>query len=79
MSRKAGTNKYPVRNELELRFPMADGTVRRAIIRDTVVVEDPLLKLVRAKLVSIKTGDEFAADVTDRQIKDDLIKVNIQI
>ena len=76
---KAGTNKYPCRNELITRYPMADGTVRTVIVRDSVVIEDPYLKLVRAKLLSIRTGKEFGADVTPRAIKDVLVKQNIQI
>ena len=76
---KAGTNKIPCRNELVLRFPMADGTTRTVIVRDTLVPFDPYLKLVRAKLLSIRTGEEFGADVTSRALKDALIKQNIQI
>ena len=76
---KAGTNKEPCRNELILRFPIDDGQTRTLIIRDTIVTEDPYLKLVRAKLLSIKTGREFGAELTDRSIKDALIKQNIQI
>ena len=58
---------------------MADGSVRTVIVRDTLVPFDPYLKLVRAKLLTIKTGDEFGADVTSRTLKDALIKQNIQI
>ena len=76
---RAGTNKYAVRTEMFFRMPLTDGTIRTFIIRDSVAVEDPYLKLVRAKLYSILTGEEFAANLTDRKIKDDLIKVNIQI
>ena len=76
---RAGTNKYPVRNELFFRVPLKDGSIRTIIIRDQLVVEDPYLKLVRAKLSAIQTGNEFAANLTSRTIKDDLIKVNIQI
>ena len=76
---KAATNKVPVRNELVISFPLADGTIRRAIIRDKIVVEDPYLKLVRAKLFSIQQNDEFAAELTTRKIKDALIKQHIQI
>ena len=76
---KAGTNRYPCRNELITRYPMADGSVRVIIVRDTIVVEDPYLKLVKAKLLSIKTGGEFGAEITSRAIKDALIKQNIQI
>lgn len=76
---KAGTNKTPCRSELLTRFPMADGTVRTIIVRDSIVVEDPYLKLVRAKFLSIRTGKEFGADVTPRSIKDVLVKQNIQI
>lgn len=76
---KAATNKIPVRNEVIIRFPLADGTIRTAIIRDKIVVEDPYLKLVRAKLHSIKVNSDFAAELTTRKIKDALIKQNIQI
>lgn len=61
------------------RLPMQGGEFRTFIIRDGLVVEDPYLKLVRARLAEIKTGDEYAAEVTTRTLKDDLIKVNIQI
>ena len=76
---KAATNKVPVRNEVVIRFPLADGTIRTAIVRDKIVIEDPYLKLVRAKLYSIKANDDFAAELTTRKIKDALIKQNIQI
>ena len=76
---KAATNKVPVRNELIVSFPLADGTIRRAIIRDKIVVEDPYLKLVKAKLYSIKANDDFTAELTSREIKNALIKQNIQI
>ena len=76
---KAGTNKKPVRNELYLNYPLDDQTVRRVVLRDTVVVYDPYLELVRAYCHSIKTGNEFGAKTTSRSIKDDLIKINIQI
>lgn len=75
----AGTNKVPCRNELKLRFPMADGSIRTILLRDTVIPEDPYLKLVRAKLIAIKTGSEFEAELTSRTIKDALIKTNLQI
>lgn len=76
---KGGTNRNLCRNQLVLRFPMADGTLRTVVIRDTIIPSDPYLKLVRAKLYSIKTGEVFQADLTDRTIKDALIKTNIQI
>jgi hypothetical protein len=53
--------------------------MRTIVIRDSIAVEDPYLKLVRARLFEIQTGQDFSAEVTSRQIKDDLIKVNIQI
>jgi hypothetical protein len=58
---------------------MRDGRTFTIYIRDTIVVEDPYLKLVKAKLSSIRTGNPFMADMTDRAVKDALIKVNIQI
>jgi hypothetical protein len=76
---KAGTNAIPCRNELILRFPMVDGRLRTVIIRESVVVEDPYLKMVRAKLYTIKNGTEFGAEITSRALKDVLIKQNIQI
>ena len=76
---KAGTNKHPCRNELVLRFPMADGRTRTVFVRDTLVPFDPYLKLVNAKLLSIRTGEEFGANVTSRALTDALIKQNIQI
>jgi len=76
---KAGTNKVAVRSEVFFRIPVRDGTMRTVILRDALAVEDPYLKLVRAKLLEIKTGEDFGATVTSRQLKDDLIKVNIQI
>jgi hypothetical protein len=75
----AGTNKIPVRSESFFRIPLRDGTIRTVIVRDALAVEDPYLKLVRAKCYSIKTGEDFSAEVTARAIKDDLIKTNIQI
>jgi len=74
-----GTNKIPVRNEAFFRVPIRDGTIRTVIVRDLLAVEDPYLKLVRAKLYTVLTGDDFKAEITDRSIKDDLIKSNIQI
>lgn len=76
---RAGTNKYAVRSEVFFRIPVADGTMRTVIVRDALAVEDPYLKLVRAKLYDILTGEGFKAEETSRQIKDDLIKVNFQI
>lgn len=76
---RAGTNKVAVRSEVFFRIPIRDGTIRTVVVRDTLAVEDPYLKLVRARLFEILTGQDFSASVTSRQIKDDLIKVNIQI
>lgn len=75
----AGTNRVPCRNELVVRFPMADGTIKTAIVRDKLAVEDPFLKLVRAKLLAVKLGTEVSAEVTSREIKDTLIRRNVQI
>ncbi|MFW9801195.1 MAG: hypothetical protein ACFFFC_00965 [Candidatus Thorarchaeota archaeon] len=75
---KAATNKVPIRNEVVVSLPVADGTIRRAIIRDKMVVEDPYLTLVRAKLHSIKMNATFAAEITSRNIKDIIIRQNIQ-
>ena len=74
-----GTNATPKRTTAVIRYPMRDGRFITVYIRDTVVVEDPYLKLVKAKLMSVRTGNQFMADMTDRSIKDPLIKVNIQI
>ena len=76
---KAATNKIPVRNEVVVSFPLADGTIRTAVVRDKIVVEDPYLKLVRAKLFSIRMNSEFEAELTARSIKDALIKQHIEI
>lgn len=75
----AGTNKNPCRPEARLRFPMADGRIVTVLVRNSVVPCDPYLKLVRAALQSIRRGDEFNAELTDRSVKDPLIKQNIQI
>lgn len=79
MKPKAGTNKNAIRSELFFRIPVQDGTMRTVIVRDLLAVEDPYLKLARARLFEIATGQSFSANTTSRQIKDDLIKVNIQI
>ncbi len=76
---KAGTNKVAVRSEVFFRLPIRDGTIRTVIVRDRLAVEDPYLKLVRARLFEVLTGQDFSAEETSRKIKDDLIKVNIQI
>jgi hypothetical protein len=75
----AGTNKKPVRNELVVRFPMADGTVKTIIVRDRLAVEDTYLKHVRAKLTALKLGADVRVAVTDREIKDVLIRRNVQV
>jgi len=74
-----GTNQIAVRNEMFFRIPLKNGQIRTFVMRDELAVEDPYLQLVRAKLSTILTGAEFGANLTDRSIKDDLIKVNIQI
>lgn len=74
-----GTNATPKRATAVLRYPMRDGRTLTVYVRDTIVVEDPYLKLVKAKLFSIRSGNPFLADMTDRAVKDALIKVNIQI
>lgn len=76
---KAGTNAVPIRNEIYLNYPLDNGTVRRMVLRDTLVIYDPYLKLVEAYCHAVKTGNEFGSKVTSRSIKDDLIKINIQI
>lgn len=76
---KAGTNKVAVRSEVFFRIPVKDGTMRTVVVRDRLAVEDPYLKLVRARLFEVQTGQDFSAEETSRTIKDDLIKVNIQI
>jgi len=61
------------------RYPLANGRVVTITLRNTVTVEDPYLVLVRAKALSIRTGEAISAERTSRSIKDCLIKTNISI
>jgi|WetSurSiteA1Bulk_404760.scaffolds.fasta_scaffold480295_1 hypothetical protein len=67
------------RRESRRSYPIANGRMVTIIIRDSVVPEDPYLVLVRAKALSLKTGEPFKADKTPRRIKDALIKTSITI
>lgn len=67
------------RIELEKRYPLANGRMVTVIVRDSVVPEDPYLVLVRAKALSVRTGEALNASRTTRAIKDLLIKTNISI
>jgi hypothetical protein len=67
------------RIELERRYPLANGRVVIITLRDSVTVEDPYLLLVRAKALSIRTGEPISANATSKTIKDYLIKTNISI
>lgn len=60
-------------------YRIQDGTVVRVILRDAVVPEDPYLNMVRAQLYSIRTGEAYGSNRTDRDVKDSLIKTTITI
>ena len=50
----------------------------RVIVRDTVVVEDPYLNLVRAAAFQVSEGGPFPVPPVGRDIKDFLIKTELE-
>lgn len=67
------------RVELEKKYPLANGRVVTVVVRDSIAPEDPYFVLVRAKALSVRTGEAFNASRTTRSIKDFLVKTNIFI
>ena len=47
-------------------------------LRDKLVVEDPYLTMVRAEAFAIRVGEPFAGTPPERDLRDCLIKSNIQ-
>ena len=67
------------KTELVRRFPLAQGRVVTVILSDSFSPEDPYINLVRAKALSVRTGELFDANKINRIVKDSLIKTNISI
>lgn len=67
------------RVEAVRNYPLANGRIIRVILRNSIVPEDPYLNRVRAKLLAVRTGEPYKANVVSRAIKDHLIKTNISI
>lgn len=67
------------RKEAVRRYVLSNGRIVTVILRETIVPEDPFLSLARAKALSIRTGEAYAANRIGRPIKDQLIKTNISI
>lgn len=67
------------RRKQVITVPIAGGRTITVILRDSVVVEDAYLSLVRARLFAIQTGEPFSHNLTSRKIKDVLIRNNITL
>lgn len=51
----------------------------RVIVRDTIVVEDPYLNLVRAAAFQVSEGGPFPVPPVGRDIKNFLIKTELEV
>jgi hypothetical protein len=55
------------------------GRIYRAVLRDKVVVEDPLVVLVKASAFAIREGEPYQGQEVKRNVKDFLIKQNVVV
>lgn len=67
------------REEFQRNYPLANGRIVRVIVRTAVSCEDPYLSLARAKALSVRTGEPYDGNRTEKAIRDHLIKTNISI
>jgi hypothetical protein len=67
------------REEAVRVYPLANGRLVRVILRNSIIPEDPYINMVRAKALSVRTGEPYSRDRITRSIKDHLIKTNISI
>jgi hypothetical protein len=65
------------RTERTTTMTVGDYTVH-IIVRDTVIVEDPFLNLVRASAFQISEGGPFPVPPVGRDVKNFLIKTNLE-
>lgn len=72
-------NSTPVYNEEERVYHLQDGRVITVTLRDAIVPAHPYLALVQAYLLRVRTGEAYAGDRVPRDLRDRLIKTNIQI
>lgn len=56
-----------------------DGRLYRTVIRDKVVVEDPMLVMVKAEAFAIAQGEPFVGRPPPRAVRDFLIKSSVVI
>jgi hypothetical protein len=55
------------------------GRIYRFVLRDKVIPEDPYLIMVKAAAFAIQTGEAYNGTPPGREVKDFLIKSNINI
>jgi len=68
-----------MRTEVARTYSLDNGRLITVILRDTIVPEDPYLSMARAKCLSLRTGEPYDSDRTNRVIKDQLIKTNVTL
>jgi hypothetical protein len=56
-----------------------NGRLYRVVVRDKVVVEDPMLVMVKVEAFAIAQGEPFVGRPPPRSIRDFLIKSNVTI
>lgn len=56
-----------------------NGRLYRFVVRDKIVVEDPMLVMVKAEAFAIFQAEPFAALPTPRSVKDFLIKSSLVV
>lgn len=68
----------PGRTEIEV-VVRKDGRLYRTVIRDKVVVEDPMLVMIKAEAFAIAQGEPFVGRPPPRPLRDFLIKSGVVI
>lgn len=77
--RKVPSSETSTGNRTERTTTMTvGGYTVNVIVRDTVIIEDPYLNLVRAAAFQISEGGPFPVPPVGRDIKDFLIKTNLE-
>lgn len=56
-----------------------NGRIYRFMLRDKVVVEDPMIVMVKAEAFAIAQGEPYSGRPTPRSIRDFLIRSNVVI
>lgn len=77
-SEPSGCTALPCRTEVVIPVRKG-GRIYRFVLRDKVIPEDPYLIMVKAAAFAIQTGEAYNGTPPGREVKDFLIKSNINI